>query len=115
MGNFNLDESSGKAAGYAAKIGAVLGGLFGMVAGFYQAGIGGAIVYTATCALGGAVTGAIVVGAVWAGLRLLPWVIIVLIAAGIIFGISALWNVGKPGGSEPPAKSKPGAARSPGR
>ena len=108
-----VDEYSAKAAEYAAKIGAVLGGLFGTVAGFYEAGIGGAIVYTVTCAIGGALLGAILVGAVWVALRFLPLVLILLIVAGIVFGISSLWNVGKPGGSNPPVKSKPGISRSP--
>jgi hypothetical protein len=76
--------------------GAVLGGVGGLVDGFYKAGIGGAVAYCVGGVLLGAITGFALGFAVALFISLLPLLILGAVLILIVWIIQALWGVGKP-------------------
>jgi hypothetical protein len=76
--------------------GAVIGLVLGMWNGFLHAGIGGAIAYGLGGLIAGTIVGFIVAMMVGFSIAAIPWLVLAAIVGAIVWGIHALWGIGRP-------------------
>ena len=76
--------------------GAIIGGVVGLILGYMNAGVGGAIAYCIGGVIIGAIGGFVIIFLIGVLISVLPWVMLIAFIGFIVWLCEILWNVGKP-------------------